>query len=205
MADAPASKFYRRCRRATPIVDRATRFSNGTQRHWTASVRMDTNAMMSSAMSVVSQFFAVRNGKPAWRPDTHYEDLVRAIERVSGHGHNPGCARTVTNRNKRRPSLPKHEAYTLGYIQIVFPDKRNVYLHDTPTLGLFSGRQHAFLSDCLWTRDPVDISAWPFEETPLGCGTVRCRNRDRKNKTSQPVLAVPNPHSIFHRRNRQLG
>lgn len=54
----------------------------------------------------------------------------------------------------------------LGQVKIMFPNKHNVYLHDTPTRGLFSQRQRAFSSGCLRTEKPLELSAWLLEETP---------------------------------------
>jgi murein L,D-transpeptidase YcbB/YkuD len=54
----------------------------------------------------------------------------------------------------------------LGQVKIMFPNVHNVYLHDTPTRGLFSQRQRAFSSGCLRTQNPIDLSRWLLEETP---------------------------------------
>jgi murein L,D-transpeptidase YcbB/YkuD len=54
----------------------------------------------------------------------------------------------------------------LGDVKIMFPNKHNVYLHDTPSRGLFAQRQRAFSSGCLRTQDPIELSAWLLEETP---------------------------------------
>lgn len=54
----------------------------------------------------------------------------------------------------------------LGQVKIMFPNKHNVYLHDTPTRGLFAQRQRAFSSGCIRTQDVVDLTAWLLSETP---------------------------------------
>lgn len=54
----------------------------------------------------------------------------------------------------------------LGQVKIMFPNQHNVYLHDTPTRGLFAQRQRAFSSGCLRTQAPIDLTAWLLEETP---------------------------------------
>ncbi|MEQ9316845.1 MAG: L,D-transpeptidase family protein, partial [Henriciella sp.] len=48
----------------------------------------------------------------------------------------------------------------LGQVKIMFPNPHNVYLHDTPTRGLFAQRQRAFSSGCLRTQDPIGLSEW---------------------------------------------
>lgn len=53
----------------------------------------------------------------------------------------------------------------LGEVKIIFPNRHNVYLHDTPTRGLFAERQRAFSSGCVRTEHPVDLAKWLLEET----------------------------------------
>lgn len=53
----------------------------------------------------------------------------------------------------------------LGQVKIMFPNEHNVYLHDTPTRGLFAQRQRAFSSGCLRTQHPIELSKWLLEET----------------------------------------
>lgn len=54
----------------------------------------------------------------------------------------------------------------LGQVKIMFPNQHNVYLHDTPSRGLFAQRQRAFSSGCLRTQYPLELSKWLLEETP---------------------------------------
>lgn len=54
----------------------------------------------------------------------------------------------------------------LGQVKIIFPNPHNVYLHDTPTRGLFSKQQRAFSSGCIRTQNPIDLSEWLLSETP---------------------------------------
>ncbi|MFT5140826.1 MAG: murein L,D-transpeptidase YcbB/YkuD [Lysobacterales bacterium] len=54
----------------------------------------------------------------------------------------------------------------LGQVKIIFPNSHNVYIHDTPTRGLFAQRQRAFSSGCIRTQDPLDIAAWLLSDNP---------------------------------------
>ncbi len=54
----------------------------------------------------------------------------------------------------------------LGQVKIMFPNRHNVYLHDTPDRGLFARRQRAFSSGCIRTQDPIDLTEWLLSETP---------------------------------------
>ncbi len=71
-------------------------------------------------------------------------------------------ARNFPYRLRQAPG----EQNALGQVKIMFPNKHNVYLHDTPTRGLFSQRQRAFSSGCIRTKDVVDLTEWLLSETP---------------------------------------
>lgn len=58
------------------------------------------------------------------------------------------------------------ELNALGQVKIMFPNVHNVYLHDTPTKGLFAQQQRAFSSGCLRTENPLALSAWILKDTP---------------------------------------
>ncbi len=45
----------------------------------------------------------------------------------------------------------------LGRVKIMFPNKYNVYLHDTPTRGLFDKTVRAFSSGCIRLENPIDL------------------------------------------------
>jgi L,D-transpeptidase YcbB len=48
----------------------------------------------------------------------------------------------------------------LGEVKFMFPNQHNVYLHDTPTRGLFAQRQRNFSSGCVRVRDPLELAQW---------------------------------------------
>lgn len=54
----------------------------------------------------------------------------------------------------------------LGEVKFMFPNQHNVYLHDTPTRGLFAQRQRNFSSGCVRVRDPLELAQWVAAETP---------------------------------------
>lgn len=52
----------------------------------------------------------------------------------------------------------------LGEVKFMFPNRHNVYLHDTPTRGLFAQRQRNFSSGCVRVRDPLELAQWVAED-----------------------------------------
>lgn len=53
----------------------------------------------------------------------------------------------------------------LGRVKIMFPNKHNVYLHDTPARQLFNRTERAFSSGCVRVADPIDLTEWLLAET----------------------------------------
>ncbi|WP_417774090.1 L,D-transpeptidase family protein [Stappia sp.] len=47
----------------------------------------------------------------------------------------------------------------LGRIKFMFPNKFNIYIHDTPSKALFSQAQRSFSHGCIRTENPFDLGA----------------------------------------------
>lgn len=54
----------------------------------------------------------------------------------------------------------------LGGIKFMFPNPYNVYLHDTPTRGLFSRDQRTFSSGCIRLSNPVELAEYLLKHDP---------------------------------------
>ncbi len=54
----------------------------------------------------------------------------------------------------------------LGQVKILFPNPHSVYLHDTPTRGLFARVRRDFSSGCIRVEDALGLSQWLLQETP---------------------------------------
>lgn len=52
------------------------------------------------------------------------------------------------------------DANALGRVKILFPNRHAVYLHDTPTRGLFSKVRRDFSSGCIRVEAVLDLSEW---------------------------------------------
>ena len=54
----------------------------------------------------------------------------------------------------------------LGRIKFMFPNKFDVYLHDTPDRGLFSRAVRNFSSGCIRVEKPVELAEYIFRDSP---------------------------------------
>ena len=48
----------------------------------------------------------------------------------------------------------------LGQVKILFPNPHSVYLHDTPTRGLFARVRRDFSSGCIRVEGALDLAEW---------------------------------------------
>ena len=92
-------------------------------------------------------------------------------------------AGTMPYRLRQKPGAVN----ALGQIKIMFPNKHNVYLHDTPDRGLFAQRQRAFSSGCIRTQDPLDLFAWLME----GTDWTRARIQDTVDSGRETRVDLP--------------
>ncbi|MGR3291490.1 MAG: L,D-transpeptidase family protein [Paracoccaceae bacterium] len=53
---------------------------------------------------------------------------------------------------------PPSRENALGLVKFMFPNKHNIYLHDTPAKNLFARESRAFSHGCIRLRDPFDFA-----------------------------------------------
>lgn len=93
---------------------------------------------------LVDQGFQVLLG---WeQPDQEVDPLTVDWNRVSG--------RTFPYRLRQKPG-PQN---ALGSVKILFPNKYNVYIHDTPDHDLFSRSSRTFSSGCIRVEKPAELA-----------------------------------------------
>src|SRR5258706_1359368 len=69
-------------------------------------------------------------------------------------------ARKLAVRQKPGPSN------ALGLIKLIFPNDHNVYLHSTPSSGLFSRSRRDFSHGCIRVENPAELAAWALRNNP---------------------------------------
>ncbi|HRD66818.1 MAG TPA: L,D-transpeptidase family protein [Candidatus Competibacter sp.] len=67
------------------------------------------------------------------------------------------------NYQLRQDAGPRN---ALGGIKFMFPNPYNVYLHDTPSRGLFSQDQRTFSSGCIRISNPVELAEYLLKHDP---------------------------------------
>jgi len=82
----------------------------------------------------------------------------------------------------------------LGHVKFIFPNRHNVYLHDTPARGLFARSRRAFSHGCIRVSDPMALLAHVMRDDPAW-SEVR---RDQALKSTTPVrVPLQRPIRVF--------
>lgn len=77
----------------------------------------------------------------------------------------------------RRKPGPKND---LGRVKFVFPNSRNIYLHDTPSTQLFSATQRTFSHGCVRVEKPIELAEYLLKDS--GWTKQRIEEQIEKNK-----------------------
>jgi hypothetical protein len=91
---------------------------------------------------------------------------------------------------------PPGEHNALGHLLFMFPNEHSIYLHDTPSRGLFAARRRAFSHGCVRVDDPMRLGG-------LDPG-ASARPRGRRGADHLPAASARHPHRIFHRVRRRV-
>lgn len=87
----------------------------------------------------------------------------------------------------------------LGTLKLVFPNKYNVYLHDTPAHGLFKQDRRAFSHGCIRMDRPAEMAAWVLGGEEKGWSLARVNEIVASRKRQVFVLDQPTPVYILYR------
>ncbi|WP_349557743.1 L,D-transpeptidase family protein [Marinobacter sp. NFXS9] len=80
----------------------------------------------------------------------------------------------------------------LGQVKFMFPNKYDVYLHDTPSRDLFQKSARTFSSGCIRLKDPLELAAYLLKGKP-GWDEDRLNAVVASRKTTTVLLDDPIP------------
>ena len=87
----------------------------------------------------------------------------------------------------------------LGTLKLVFPNKYDVYLHDTPSQALFKREKRAFSHGCIRMGRPVEMASWVLGGEEAGWGVERINQIIKGRERKVVVLEKPVPIHIMYR------
>ncbi len=95
----------------------------------------------------------------------------------------------------RQPPGPRN---ALGQVKFMFPNKYNIYLHDTPSKDLFNREVRAFSHGCIRLADPKDF-AYTLLAPQSGDPEGLFQSRLRSGAESRINLETPVPVHLIYR------
>ncbi len=97
-------------------------------------------------------------------------------------------------RSSRIPFMIRQEPgvhNSLGSIKFIFPNKYNVYIHDTPHKELFNRKRRNFSSGCVRMQNPIKLAAYLLDVTNSDIMDII-----NTNGNDDRWIKVPNPLPI---------
>ena len=95
---------------------------------------------------------------------------------------------------------PPSDGNALGLVKFMFPNKYNIYLHDTPSKNLFGREVRAFSHGCIRLADPFDFAyALLAKQTSDPKGLFKSQAEDRRRNGGAAGTAGAGASGLSHR------
>ena len=126
-----------------------------------------------------------RDTLPAIRKDASYLSRNNmSVVTTSGKIVDPSTIDWAATASKGFPYMIRQEPgdrNALGPVKFMFPNQYMVYLHDTPSKGLFASSERTFSSGCIRTENPFDLAELLLEgQVGIASGSTRSSRRRRR-------------------------
>lgn len=140
---------------------------------------------------------------PAWNVPQSVvrEDLAHRFAEDSGYArrngfHALGGERTLAEVDwSRQPGVAVRQdpgpTNALGRLKFEMPNRRAIYLHDTPHKHLFEARQRTFSAGCVRVEEPMELAARIAGFGRDGAQRLERQARDGKTRTLRLGRRVP--------------
>jgi murein L,D-transpeptidase YcbB/YkuD len=93
-------------------------------------------------------------------------------------------------RIRQRPG-PRN---ALGQVKFVFPNEANIYLHHTPSVGMFARDRRDFSHGCIRVEDPVALAGFVLQDDPWW---TEARIRQAMARGESATLALVRPVRVL--------
>ncbi len=105
---------------------------------------------------VRNEIFGKAKANPAYLTQRNYELVASNGKRVSPNSVDwSNLSARSFPYNVVQKSGPRN---ALGRVKFIFPNRHNVYLHDTPSRSLFGKTGRAFSHGCIRVKDPIKLA-----------------------------------------------
>lgn len=104
----------------------------------------------------------ILRSNPGYFVNNNFQFLNSQGQPVSPYAVSAGGLASGTYRMRQRPG----PGNALGRVKIVFPNRFNVYLHDTPSKHLFEETVRGFSHGCIRVQKPVELAEVLLSDQP---------------------------------------
>jgi L,D-transpeptidase YcbB len=85
-------------------------------------------------------------------------------------------------------------ANALGNVKFLFPNKYNIYLHDTPAKSLFENNTRAFSHGCIRLNKPFDLAMYLLKDNPVWTNE---KVRSAMHRQTEKWVTLQKPVPVF--------
>ena len=127
---------------------------------------------------------------PSWNvpPSIAEREILPAIARDPDYLAKNNMVRTADGGFRQIPGPDN----ALGDFKFIFPNKDNIYLHDTPAKSLFSRTRRAFIHGCIRLERPADLAYLiASKATRLSPGEIRDKQRTGEEAWVKVTRTLP--------------
>jgi len=142
---------------------------------------------------LVKEMLPAIQADPGWLRRNGYEMVPGAGDDGRPHPANAGNVQLLVEgklRVRQRPG-PMN---ALGQVKFIFPNRHNVYMHDTPARELFARSSRAFSHGCIRVSDPIALLAHVLREDRERAGE---RLANALSGGTPVVVPLPRPIRVF--------
>jgi murein L,D-transpeptidase YcbB/YkuD len=173
----------------TPVFSDAIKYVEFNP-YWNIPVSIANNEMLPK-LKKNAHYLKERNIRifNSWGPDAKELDSIAIDWKKVGK-------KEIARWHLRQEPGP-HNA--LGTVKFVFPNKFNVYLHDTPSHSLFQKTKRAFSHGCIRLSQPAEMASYVLGGEKNGWGIERVKEIIEGGKREVVPLKKPFPIYILYR------
>ncbi|WP_165957981.1 murein L,D-transpeptidase [Segetibacter sp. 3557_3] len=121
-------------------------------------------------------------------------EILPAIKRNGGYLARNNMEITGYSGNLPVVRQKPGKGNALGKVKFIFPNKYNIYFHDTPSKSLFNKQQRAFSHGCIRLHKPFDLAAYLLRDQSEW---TQEKIRSAMNQTTEKWVELDKPVPVF--------
>lgn len=174
-------------------IDWATNVQVGKARHATPVFKSTLKYIEFNPTWTIPPGILRNETLPAIRKDPSYLSRNNmSVVTMKGSIVDPATIDWAATAGKGFPYMIRQEPgarNALGQVKFIFPNPYMVYLHDTPSKGLFARTERAFSHGCIRTQNPLDLAERILDDQ--GWNRARIDKVIESRKTTRVNLENP--------------